>query len=156
LSVYYTIIDQGEGEEINPNDIISYHLTLSFLDDEVWYSTDASTAELNDIYIPAADTIGFYKPELVTFTPDGWNVPSVFDISRSVDLNIELGYRTGVGQVLEQMNLGGHARLIVPSLYAYQGATILVKQFQTSPIQLQFVIPANSVIIFDVFPVFRR
>ncbi len=137
LGVRYVILEEGNGADIVTNDIVSFHIIGRLTDDVVWATTLASVAKDNDIY----DSLAFYSPLVISYTPDGWNISELVNGFGS----LETGYRSGVAAVLGKMNVGGHAKIIIPSSRAYAA----------NP-PFGFGLPANAVLVFDIYPSFKR
>ncbi|MFY0607817.1 MAG: FKBP-type peptidyl-prolyl cis-trans isomerase [Cyclobacteriaceae bacterium] len=137
LGVFYVILDEGTGADILPNDIVSFDMAGRLTDEYVWATTNAQIAQDNGIY----DSTAYYAPLVITYTTDGWNISEL--VSRLYQL--ETGYRSGVAAVLGKMNVGGHARFIVPSTLAYGSFP-----------PVGFGIPDNAVLVFDIYPTYKR
>lgn len=140
LGVRYTILDSGSGPAINNNDIVSFHFTGRLVDDFMFY-TNVDTADINNGTFNSART---YPPIVYTYTGNGWNIPSIFPAYANFRPS-EIGYREGVSKVLGILKVGGSARIMIPSKLAYAGNP----PYGTG-------IPANAVLIFDIYPSYVR
>ena len=131
----YVIIDEGDGEEIELNDIVFVHYVLKLTDGTVFDTSIDTVAENNDIYVEQLT----YEPRLFTHTETGWAVTYLIN-NVNQTTNHEIGWRKGISAALKKMKVGGHAIIAVPSIYAYAS---------TSP----YGIPANSPVIFEAYVV---
>ncbi|WP_258099361.1 FKBP-type peptidyl-prolyl cis-trans isomerase [Marinoscillum pacificum] len=130
--VRYVILNEGSGELIELNDIITLHYTARLLDDQLVISTIDSVIENHNNVQPDSTTLLTKDVPLVfTHTSSGWGMASATSVS---------GLADGGTAALLKINVGGSAKILVPSLFA--GGELNSLRFSGS-------IP----IVFDIYPV---
>ena len=143
----YMILEEGDAEMLEKDDIVSFYYSLSLTNDSVKFTNKSSLAKEYGIY--DEDSPSFYNSHKFTLSPSRTTVPSLF----SVFMNET--FKEGVVRTMPKMKVGGHARFIIPSTIGYSnfdnGYTITASGKSKA-----VVIPANSVIIADIYPVFVR
>lgn len=125
--VWYTVLDSGSGEEIDYNDIVDMHFTGRLIDGTVFDTSLESVARANDVY----DTLKSYVPIQFSLVKGGWTLTSYIP-----------GFKDGITAVMDDLRVGGHAQIILPSALGYGRQPPF-----GSPI------PPNTVITFDLYPV---
>ncbi len=130
--VRYVILKEGAGEPIEFNDIVSVNYVGMFVDDSVFDTSIESVAIASDIHVESR----IYEPLVFTHTASGWAMSSLGFIQ---------GFNDGTTEVLKELNVGGSARIIIPSPLGYGSSA----QVTGSGI----VIPANTILVFDLYPV---
>jgi hypothetical protein len=148
--VIYTILEEGTGESLVYDDIVSYHFALSNIYDTLKFTNLRSLAIANDIL----DVNDFaYSSVKFTLASQTWTVPSLFSGSS------DYGYKSGLVASMPKMKVGGRARLMIPSTLAFGDTSfgyIIDTQGDTSIVEKTIIFEANSVIIADIYPVFVR
>lgn len=125
--VRYVILEEGDGEIIEFNDIVSMNYVGMFLNDTVFDTSIKTVAIENDLFSETRT----YAPYTFTHTQSGWGIEQLGFIQ---------GFSDGSTAALSKMKVGGMARLIIPSSLAY-GTTG------------NNSIASNTIIVFDVYPV---
>lgn len=154
--IIYSVIDEGNGVEIERGDIISYNYILRTTDDSVRLTNIRSVAIENEldsfIYTIVSDTISedpllieadtvdisttlTYTTEKFTLAPSSWTVNGIFT---SATLNA--AYGRGLVPTIEQLNIGGQGIIILASESFFGGSEFL----------------SNVVFVIDIYPVFAR
>ena len=130
--VRYVIFETGDGEPIEFNDIVSMDYVGMYLDDTVFDTSIESVAIVKDILIESRT----YEPTIFTHTASGWAIAPLF-VS---------GFGEGTTAALKKMNVGGSARLMIPSPLGY-GSNGRINADGS------YAILPNSVLVFDIYPV---
>ncbi len=133
--VFYLILEEGDGKEINFEDIVFCNYNLKLTTGELFHTSIKTVAEDNEIFNEDIN----YQPAVFTHTQTGWGVTPILS-QPNTNSTFELGWRIGVTAALKQMNVGGRALIVAPSNYAYQSFN-------------PFGIPDYSVVIYEVFVV---
>jgi len=166
--VRVVILDEGDGESIEYNDIIQYDYIGTFANDSLFdtsiaklsYNQDTLTAtylELakDDDELPILDVNGLQELDTVAY-PD-YYLPVYSSLRTYISFitthsqggwfiqqegSIQ-GFKDGTHQILDNVNLGGRGLMLIPSSLAY-GRTGT------------FLIDPNIVILFEIRPVRKR
>lgn len=125
--VHYIILDTGSGADINFNDIVSINYIGRLTDGSVFDTNIPAVA----IEAETFDSARNYQPIRFTHTSNGWTLATS---------NFVRGFVDGVSTTVSIMNVGGHSEIIMPSSLAYGGTAV-------------GRVPANSVLIFEIFPI---
>lgn len=128
--VHYVILDSGDGTDIEFNDIVLINYIGKLTDGTVFDTSIPSVAVDSEIF----DSLRNYQPIRFTHTPDGWSLRAS---------NYVPGFVDGVTATVTIMNVGGHSEIIMPSSLAYGGNSA-------------GRVPANSVLVFEIFPIQAR
>ena len=92
--VRFVVLDEGNGEAIEYNDIVSVHYVGRFLDEEI-FDTSIDTVDINN---DSFDSLSRYQPFVFTHTESGWALET---------LGFVQGFADGTTASLKQMNVGG-------------------------------------------------
>ncbi len=143
----YTILDEGDGEILDYDDIVSFDYAIRLTNDSVKLTNNAALAQEYGIYYE--ENTSFYKSIKFTLSRSSASTPSF--MSRFMGDT----FSAGLSVTVPKMKVGGHARLIVPSTIAYSNYDLdyIIK---VDSVDKLISIPANSVIIADIYPVFVR
>lgn len=149
--VRYLTLAEGTGTEIDESDIVSFNYTASLLNDTIF---DTSIKEVADSIYSRQDTASNdvlvqilldnfssdndYSPFKITYSSSGWSFAGLIDPVRP-DERV-LGFEDGVAASFRNLKVGGSARMMVPSDLGYG-------------LLNGTLIPANSVLVFDVYPI---
>ena len=125
--VRFVILEEGTGETIEPNDIVSFDYAGMLLNDTLFDTSRESIAIEGGLY----DSARIYTPYVFTHTESGWALET---------LGFVQGFSDGTTAAMKKMNVGGRARLMIPSGLGYGSSAISS-------------IPSNSVLVFDIYPV---
>ncbi|MFK7954305.1 MAG: FKBP-type peptidyl-prolyl cis-trans isomerase [Ekhidna sp.] len=147
--VRYIILDDGGRSEdiecgencIDESDEVRFRYTGMLLDGTIFDSSVQKVGDsLNQYYkenpalfesdtIPLFPDSKVYQASSITYTQSGWSVRGFIT-----------GFSDGVSATFNKMNVGGTARIIIPSDLAYGASTP------------SYLIPRNAVLVFDLFP----
>ncbi len=130
--VRFVIFETGDGDLIEYNDIVSMNYVGMYLDDSVFDTSIESVAKASDVYIESRS----YEPSVFTHTATGWAIESLF----------VPGFAEGTTEAIKKLNVGGKARLMIPSTLGYGTAG----KFNADG---TYGILPNSVLVFDIYPV---
>lgn len=145
--VIYTIIKEGDGESLDYDDIVSFNYTIRLTNDSVKVTNSSSVAKEWGIFDETKSV--FYTSTKFTLSPGVWTIPSIFsDYS-------EIGYKNGIVAVVPKLKVGGHARMIMPSSLGFGSQDLGYPILKGEDIKY-IVIPGNSVIVVDIYPVAVR
>lgn len=125
--VRYVILDEGDGELIEYNDIVTLHFAGRYLDDLLFY-TSIDTVDLNN---DSYDSTKNYNPVVFTHSASGWAMGQATTVSGFVD---------GTTRSLDKLRVNGHARIFIPTLLStgnLNGRSI----------------PTNEPVVYDIYPV---
>lgn len=123
--VQYTILEEGSGKDINLGDIVFCHYIMRLSTGEVVNTSIDTVAIANDIY----NENNPYKPIIFTFTETGWAISAIIPPTNNSTSNHEAGWRRGITAALGRMNVGGHALIASPSVYAYSSSVIIYEAY---------------------------
>lgn len=152
--VVYTILDEGAGEAIEFDDIVTYNYTVRTTDDTVVLTTYESIAVEYELYVTDTvsidsvtllpteiDTIftGLSSNEKFTFAPSSWTVLSIVFSSEFVSF-LNSPYNQALVELTKKMNIGGHGLMILPSAAFYGGDDYY----------------SDVIYVVEIFPVFVR
>ena len=136
--VRYVIINQGIGENIDENDIVHFDYTGKLVNDTIYDTSIASVADsirnvedISETFQDAFRETKTYAPLVITYSKTGWTISGRF-VS---------GFADGINETFCKMRTGGKVIIAMPSALGYRD------QARGS------IIPANSVLIFELFPV---
>jgi len=161
--VRVVILEEGDGEPIEYNDIVSYNFAGKFTDGNLFdtsiaqlaYDQDTANAtvyypetiELDENGLAQYDSIDYdtdylpiysssrnYEPFITTHTPGGWFISQGGSIP---------GFADGTHHVLDRVNIGGRGLILLPSREAYGRSG-------------SGSIAPNTVILFEITPVSTR
>ena len=134
--VRYIILDEGQvGNDelmIDESDIVTFNY-IGKLTTEILFDTsiESLAKEEPNIY----NELRTYEPVSITYTSTGWSFRDLF-----ID-----GFEDGISATFNGLHIDGHALIIIPSNLGYGSQA----QFNSS-IE---IIPANAVLIFELFPI---
>lgn len=113
----YAILDEGAGESLEFDDIVSYNFNIRTLDDSVRATNIISVAVEYDLY--DSSFVSIYSPWKFTLASSGWTVAPLFsNISTSLG-SLDGPYAQALATVVAQMNVGGHAVILFLSPLYY-------------------------------------
>lgn len=137
---FYTILEEGTGEEIKLNDIISFNFILSSAEDDLIYQTSIlQLAQDEEIFGSGR----VYEPEICTYTNGPWFVNPLTRVFNTPFA--ETGYKEGVIASLGKLKIGGRAMILIPSRLAFSSTPITAWGY-----------PANTPAAIEIRPVYRR
>lgn len=106
--VIYQIIEKGSGDTIKYNDIVSLFLSLKLTDGTLLW-TNIDTVLLNHDLFDSTEVVNSL---IITHTQTGWTLTE----NNFLGLQGFVGLREGMSAVLSNMNVGGKAMFITPSM----------------------------------------
>lgn len=116
--VIYFVADEGNGGDIEYNDLVYLYLSVKLLDGSL-IRTNIDTVLRNfdeELY----DSTATYNPFIITHTQNGWAIsPPEYDL---LGMKGFIGLREGMSAVLSEINVGGRGVFITPSVYAIQNS----------------------------------
>ncbi len=135
--VRYIILEEGTGDPIDESDIVTFDFIGKLTNDSIF---DTSIKAIGDSIrnvenIPDKFSSTFaenrvYAPFTITYAASGWTINGQF----------VRGFSDGVSAAFNEMNIDGHALIIMPSILGYgTGGRGLI-------------IPPNAVLVFEFFP----
>lgn len=149
----YFIQEEGTGEEIEIGDIVSFNYILRDIGDSVLATTIRSVAidNLLDRWRVSIDTVSreplvietdsstffSYNTQKFTLAQSSWTVLEGILVNSN---NVNAAYGRGLVAVMKEMNVGGHAYVIIPS-EAFLGGS-------------EFLSP--TIYVVEIFPVSLR
>lgn len=145
--IIYMILDEGDGDSLENDDIVSFYYTLSLVNDSVKLTNNPTVAKENDIL--GENNEAFFKSVKYTLSNTIATVPTLHDRFMNDS------FKVGVLSTMKKLRVGGRARFIVPSTIAfsnYDYSYIISVNGESKTV----LIPANSVIVADIYPVFVR
>lgn len=128
--IRFVILDEGNGAPVEYGDIVDNYYVGRFTDQEL-FDTNIDTVDINN---GTFDSLKTYQAQRFTHTETGW----------AIRQDYLAGYVDGITAVLERMNIGGKAEIIIPSGLAY-GTSVST----TSPLR-------DAVLVFEIYPVYKR
>ncbi|MFT6868521.1 MAG: hypothetical protein ACJA08_003375 [Cyclobacteriaceae bacterium] len=134
IRTIYAILDQGAGETLELNDIVSYNFNIRTTDDSVRVTNISSVAIAYDLY--DSSFVDIYSPLKFTLASSGWTVGALFGSLTSSLSILDGPYVTALATVTAKMNVGGHAVI-----------------FFLSPIYYSSQFPGTTIYYVEIFPV---
>lgn len=135
--VRYIILEEGSGLPIDESDIVTFDFIGKLTNDSIF---DTSIKAIGDSIrnvenIPDKFSSSFaesrvYSSYEITYSASGWTINGQF----------VRGFSDGVSATFKEMNVGGHALIIMPSVLGYGTGS------------RGLLIPENAVLIFEFFP----
>ncbi|MFY0599487.1 MAG: hypothetical protein JXR03_07430 [Cyclobacteriaceae bacterium] len=108
--VVYTVLDEGDGETIEFDDIVSYYYAIKSTDDSVRSTNNLPIAIENEL--DSANTVNLYRTEKFTFAPSSWTVAGIFPNLLEA---LNPPYRDALVAITKELKVGGHGVMILPS-----------------------------------------